>query len=83
LNRANTPDAKYNAISGTARNAIVKGSAVGVNAATKRTIEKTHMRHGFKMVCPLKKPIRFKLIKKTGSSKASPKRSIIRRTKSR
>lgn len=61
---------------GTARNPIVNGSAVGVNAATNKTMENTQIRHGFKIVWPRKKPIRFKLIKKTGSSKAKPKEEL-------
>ena len=83
FNRANIPEAKYKAISGTAKNAIVKGSAVGVNAAVKSTIEKTHISKGLKIVCPRRNQIRFKLIKKTGNSKANPKSKIIRSTKSK
>jgi hypothetical protein len=70
-------------MSGTARNAIVNGSAVGVNAAVNNTIENTQMRHGFKIVCPRRKPIKLRLIKNTGNSKATPKSKIILKTKSR
>jgi len=71
-NNAIPPAMKYNAISGIASNIIVNGSAVGVNAAVKRTMEKTQARQGFKIVSPRKKPMRLKVTKKTGSSNASP-----------
>ena len=62
---------------------MVNGSGVGVNAAVNKTMEKTQIRHGLKIVEPLRKPMRLKLIRNTGSSKAKPKIKIILNTKSK
>jgi hypothetical protein len=77
------PAMKYRRHRGTAKSNIVKGSAVGVNAAVNSTIEKIHILHGRNIVSPRKKPMRLKVTKKIGSSKAKPKIKIIRMTKSK
>ena len=59
------------------------GSDVGVKAAADSVIEKTQIRHGFKIVEPRKKPIKLKVKRKTGNSKAKPNKRIIRSTKSK
>jgi hypothetical protein len=70
-------------MSGTASAIIDKGSALGVKPATKSTMQKTQIRQGRKIALPLRKPIKLKVIKKTGSSKAIPNNSIALITKSR
>ena len=56
---------------------------MGVKAAANKVIENTQMRQGLRIVDPLKKPIKLKVRRKTGSSKAKPKSKIILKTKSR
>jgi hypothetical protein len=74
---------KYKTMIGRASKSIVKGSAVGVKAAEKTNIPKTHILHGRRIVVPRKKPIKLNVKRKTGSSNAKPKSRIIRKTKSR
>jgi hypothetical protein len=62
---------------------MVNGSGVGVKAAVNKTMEKTQIRQGLKIVVPLRNPIKFKLIRKTGSSNANPNNRMILKTKSR
>ena len=61
---------------------MVIGSEVGVKAAADKVIEKTQIRQGFKIVEPRKKPIKLKVNRNTGSSKAKPKSRIILSTNS-
>jgi hypothetical protein len=41
---------KYSRINGMANNIMVNGSAVGVKAAVKRTMQNTQALHGFRIV---------------------------------
>jgi hypothetical protein len=70
-------------INGIARRIIESGSALGENPATKRTMQKTQILHGLRIATPLRKPIKLKVTRKTGSSKAKPKTRIVRITKSK
>ena len=77
------PARKYRTIKGPAKKLNVIGSDVGVKAAANKVIENTQMRQGLRIVDPLKKPIKLKVSRNTGSSKARPKSKIILNTKSR
>ena len=70
-------------IKGPARKLMVIGSDVGVKAAAAKVIEKTQIRQGLKIVDPRKKPIKLKVNRNTGNSKANPKSKIILSTKSK
>ena len=59
------------------------GSDVGVRAAAAKVIEKTQIRQGLKIVDPRRKPIKLKVSRNTGNSKAKPNRRIILNTKSK
>ena len=68
---------------GIASNVMVIGSGVGVNAAVKTKQRKTAVRQGFRIDLPDNTPSKFNATKKSGKTKAIPKISIKRKTKSK
>ena len=68
---------------GIASNVIVIGSGVGVNAAVNTKQRKTAVRQGFRIDLPDNTPSKFNATKKSGKTKAIPKMSIKRKTKSK
>ena len=62
---------------------MLKGSAVGDKAATKKKMVNIQILHGFKIVLPRRNPIKLNATRKIGSSKASPTKRMTLRTKSK